>query len=624
LDYRPEAHPPKNVIAKKNDDDHDDDNAKMLKSYVDQWTTINATTTEPTDADHNPRSINSKDKSRGKKEEKRSKSTTTKQKETNTSTTKKKDRVDEELIDDPSSSVVSSSEDSYHHDDCGDDGGDFDAEVHSTDGPAFESKKFDGHSLGCNDGEDRLPLRQSWEYNIESPLPQTNTKEQMEVEYGKLAVLMQELEHQKQLQRRMDGNVESNVANTLGSVPLPFLTGGLSSSSMTTTEKDDAETIQKELQVEYGRLAFLNNELKRKMEMMNATTGVTDPCNYHDGSERLPSFTAPGQTNIMMATSSSQGGQNVKESLALEYGQLAFLQHELDRKMQLQKMYSMQVNPIMNNKQVVRGDEKGSAFMPEKLLLRDASSSRDDDVAFGEMVYKQRMAQTADSFKHRSGDDEEVPLDHEPHARRRRERYPLQRETMDYDAVHHDYDNEYRKVGRMRSSSSASKRKKKRKRRVVETITRVIHEESEEEGSSSTGGRHNLNYQYHSPRKYHRNEDDDDYCHYDDMSSGERRHKVKRSSDYRKRYLNNLSPTTDSRIPKRKRDMMNHEHADEEFSSSDDDDVRGRTAKRHGKKQTYHRGRHGGHTSPSSVKKVQKRTRSVSKNSSPSVLESLH
>jgi hypothetical protein len=70
--------------------------------------------------------------------------------------------------------------------------------------------------------------------------------------------------------------------------------------------------------------------------------------------------------------------------------------------------------------------------------------------------------------------------------------------------------------------------------------------------------------------------------------------------------------------------MMNHEHADEEFSSSDDDDVRGRTAKRHGKKQTYHRGSHGGHTSPSSVKKVQKRTRSVSKNSSPSVLESLH
>lgn len=543
-----------------------------------------------------------------------------------TVTTKEKNRlskknnnlVDDELIDDPSSSVVSSSEDSYHHDDCDDECGDFDAEVHSTDGPAFESNKFDGHSLGCNDGEDRLPLRQSWENNIQSSLPQTNTKAQLEVEYGKLAVLMQELEHKKQLQRSMDVNdVETNVSSsTCDSVPLPSLPGQISRN--TTTGEGDAETIQKELQVEYGRLAFLNNELKRKMEMMNTTTGVMDPGNYHIGSA-LPQFTAPNQTNAMIAQSSSQGGQSVKESLALEYGQLAFLQHELDRKMQLQKMDSMQVDPIINNL-TVRGDEKGSSFKPEQHLLSGVSSSRDDDVAFGEMVYNERMAQTADSFKDRRGD--KVVNFHERHARRRRERYPLQREVMDYDDDHHGHDNEYRKVGRMQPSSGGSKRKKKRKRRVVETITRVIHEESEEEGSSSTGGRHSLNNHYHSPRKYHRgNEEYDDYYDDDDMSSGERRHKVKRSSDYRKEYHNkNLSPTTDSRVPKRGKDMMNHGHVDGGYSSSDEDDVRGRTAQRHGKKQTNPRGRPGGESS-SPVKMRHKRSPI---RRSQSMLESLH
>jgi hypothetical protein len=284
-------------------------------------------------------------------------------------------------------------------------------------------------------------------------------KEKLEVEYGELALLMRELEHKKHLQTSVI-NVDSagnDFDNSHDSVLLPLpkpVTDQMIRSMV--TGKDDTQTIREQLQFEHSELAVLMDDLERKIN------GVRDPSNFIT----LPATTSASQTSAMMDTSPSQGGQCLNEDLAIEYSELASLQQKLERKMQLQKFDATQanqwMNPPMSKKLVVRGAEKRS-----KGGERDANSSRisaglsviDDDVAFGEMVYRQRMTQQ----------NEEGYVDQERYSRRSRERYPRKRNDMEYYIVPRDFE----------------KKKKKRKRRFVETITRVVHDESEEEGSSS-------------------------------------------------------------------------------------------------------------------------------------------
>ena len=135
-----------------------------------------------------------------------------------------------------------------------------------------------------------------------------------------------------------------------------------------------------------------------------------------------------------------------------------------------------------------------------------------------------------------------------------------------------------------------------------------------------------MNDQYDSPRKYRIRNEDDYYYDDDDISLGERKHKGKRSSDYRKRYPKSLPPAG-FRMPKsRGSGKKDRGQIDRDSASSDEDDVRGRTAKRHGKKITNPRGRQFGHA-PSPVKLRQKhspvRSNRVSKSQS-SMLESFH
>ena len=547
LDYRPDTNPQKQSTAKKHggavtDGDEneevegEDDDTTMLKSYVDQWATKELAA-EPTEVDQQQQHSGIlKGSSRNGNQEK-------------TTTTRKRERRGEELMDDPSSSVVSSSWDSEHnnadyHDDSdnglvveegGRRGFEGDCKNHSTENntigaPAvMKSNQFFDDDIkddGIHRGEKLDVL--------------TNTKEQLEVEYGCLALLMQDLEHKNQLQKSMQASgAVSEGRNTHVSLPVPLHTtlNNQATRSMATVEvDDDAPTIQRQLQLEYGRLAVLKDELKRKMKMMNGMEKKVmrgDPYTSHDDDSIRPSLTSS-------ATAKGVGGQCENEKLAREYSQLASLRQELERKMmQSQKIDVAQANQLMT--------------LP---TTSKNMACRDDDIELGEMIYQQRMAeQLAGPFEHRYVDEEEDEsiTDHERYARRRKEMYPPTRDDiMKYDDIHPE------KIRRMRpSSSGASKRKKKRKRRFVETITRVIHEESEEEGSSSTGGRHSLNYQYDSPRKYRIRNEDDYYYDDDDISLGERKHKGKRSSDYRKRYPKSLPPAG-FRAPKSRGSRKKH------------------------------------------------------------------
>ena len=145
------------------------------------------------------------------------------------------------------------------------------------------------------------------------------------------------------------------------------------------------------------------------------------------------------------------------KSLELEYGRLALKKQEIERKLKMYKSDAQRINPWASTsvEQSEHLDTSGSASFgqtaPDRrdelerrsrnvtygntlqnpMTRYDNGMPSQEDVEFGEMVYRRNMAV------------------------RQRDRY-----------------------------SKPSKPKKKRRRRVVETITRVIHEESEDDGSS--------------------------------------------------------------------------------------------------------------------------------------------
>jgi hypothetical protein len=260
------------------------------------------------------------------------------------------------------------------------------------------------------------------------------------------------------------------------------------------------ETANKDLDVEYGRLAFLKEELERKMQVREldarAHGGVTEI------SERINSqvgqhFSAMRDRKDDMAFS--------RESLEHEYSQLTFFKRQLERKMEMQNYEARNLDPWMPRASfpAVR-----SAVNDNVVAIRGGITDRDEipsreDVAFGKMVYQRRMEEqgminmlngpmsddddAAKNYKMRGGGEERLPSHSEV--------------GRNYVAKHHPaYHYKNHDIAYERSPSKA-KTKKRRKRRVVETITRVIHEESEEEGSASTGGGgHSQNLKVHRPR----------------------------------------------------------------------------------------------------------------------------
>jgi len=263
----------------------------------------------------------------------------------------------------------------------------------------------------------------------------------------------------------------------------------------------------------------------------------------------------------------------MNEDLELEYGRLAFLKQELERKMKMHKMDAEKINPWMYNSPIIgmgvvatnntMAGGKESAGPNKFLLEASAATNNDDsvyqsgnsgdvavaggapsreDVAFGEMAYQRIMAEQrmAESKGGRLGGEVEGAAEnHEQNRQRegrvqtrrdapyrgagqRREEYGEECNSQSRNLRYND-ENEYFDRGNTSSMrpSPKTKPKKKRKRRVVETITRVIHEESEEEGSASTGeGRHHHNYnieprqeegQFSRSRKYHGDHDDKNY-----------------------------------------------------------------------------------------------------------------
>jgi len=243
----------------------------------------------------------------------------------------------------------------------------------------------------------------------------------------------------------------------------------------------------------------------------------------------------------------SMSPSKINEHLEVEYGRLAFLKLDLERKMQMEKTDAEKIRPWMYNSPITgMGAMVSSNNMMtdggkennDSMICHSGKSGNNNDVArefppsreavaFGEMAYQRIMAEQSSAKSWNGGRREEkeesaASTDVTNHERKRQRapKYPgigHKREERGKELNHLERD-EY--LGRGNNSRSTFRpstkpipKKKKRKRRVVETITRVIHEESEEEGSTSIGdeGRQSRAYfesppkenQFVRSRKYH-------------------------------------------------------------------------------------------------------------------------
>ena len=231
------------------------------------------------------------------------------------------------------------------------------------------------------------------------------------------------------------------------------------------------------LDVEYGRLALIKQDLERKMQVreLNARAhgGVTEI------SER-PNPRVEQHFSTTMSDRKNDMGPptpGVRDSLEHEYGQLTFFKRQLERKMQMQNHDARNLDPWMPRASFPETANDNAVAIREGIAGRDETPSR-EDVAFGEMAYRRRMAELGTpmiNFLVRPTDDGDYATTNYKDGKNDFAKHHS-------DHYYQNYDNAY-----VRSPSKA-KTKKRRKRRVVETITRVIHEESEEEGSASTGG----------------------------------------------------------------------------------------------------------------------------------------
>ncbi|KAL3806484.1 hypothetical protein ACHAXA_001839 [Cyclostephanos tholiformis] len=240
-----------------------------------------------------------------------------------------------------------------------------------------------------------------------------------------------------------------------------------------------------DLDVEYGRLALLKQELERKiqeraLDVTRAHGGVAE------ASERLnpllgQQFSTMNDRKDGMAPSTT----GTREGLEHEYGQLTFFKRQLERKLQMQSFDAKASSPDV--KSVTNDDVM--AIRREGITRHDETPTR-EDVEFGEMVYQQRMAELKRfDLQGSSTDDDGYAATKYDGNGGRENSLPSHRgvRTRGVAKYRPDHFDENHDTAYDRSFSN-TKTKKRRKRRVVETITRVIHEESEEEGSASTGG----------------------------------------------------------------------------------------------------------------------------------------
>jgi len=243
--------------------------------------------------------------------------------------------------------------------------------------------------------------------------------------------------------------------------------------------------VNKDIELEYGQLAFMKKDLERKMRL------------YQHGSTCITS-TTPHNNKTM----------EENNKLEVEYGKLSFMKQELEHKMSIYKMDAEKIDhqlssttrkeaptrvfhaPSPSRNVMMDGESRMLVSASKKAINIERPDNHDlaapsrQDVEFGARAFQHIMSE-----RRRLPRVEGVDVTEHyqvPHKRRRR---GYQYSGDEYDD---DDDDDY-SVKHMDDSKSMSihrgdeKKKRRRKRRVVETrITRVFHEESEEAESGST------------------------------------------------------------------------------------------------------------------------------------------
>ena len=248
----------------------------------------------------------------------------------------------------------------------------------------------------------------------------------------------------------------------------------------------------KDIELEYGQLAFMKTDLERKMRL------------YQQGSTGITS-TFP------------RNNKTVEENnkLELEYGKLSFMKQELEHKMSIYKMDAEKINPLSSTTRkeaptrVFHAPSSSSSSSSRNVMMdgesrmlvaaskkainikrpdnHDLAAPSRQDVEFGARAFQRIMSEQRQLPRVEDVDiaTTTTELYQVPHKRRRR--------GYQYSGGEYDDDNDDYSMKHMGDSKSRSihcgdnKKKRKRKRRVVETrITRVFHEECEEAESGST------------------------------------------------------------------------------------------------------------------------------------------
>jgi hypothetical protein len=136
-------------------------------------------------------------------------------------------------------------------------------------------------------------------------------------------------------------------------------------------------TANENLDVEYGRLAILKQELERKIQVREL-----DATRAHGGvkevSEQLNSELGQ-HTSFMSDRKDDTAG--IRESVEHQYGQLTFFKRQLECNMQMQNLGVRNLDPWMP-----RAIYDDAVAIREGIAGRDEAPSR-EDVAFGDMVY---------------------------------------------------------------------------------------------------------------------------------------------------------------------------------------------------------------------------------------------
>ena len=292
--------------------------------------------------------------------------------------------------------------------------------------------------------------------------------------------------------------IKNNVATTNNNDKQDSSSASIisTSSSHSAVDNNDYEGIvrsegrvvdNKDIELEYGQLAFMKKDLERKMRL------------YQQGSTGITSTTPHNNKTV-----------EENNKLELEYGKLSFMKQELEHKMSIYKMDAEKINPLSSttrkeaptrvfhapssshNNVMMDGESRMLVSASKKAINIERPDNHDlaapsrQDVEFGARAFQRIMSE-----RRRLPRVEDVGEHYQaPHKRRRR---GYQYNGDEHDDDDNDDDDDDYSVKHLGDSKSRSihrgdkKKKRKRKRRVVETrITRVFHEESEEAESGST------------------------------------------------------------------------------------------------------------------------------------------